>query len=98
MNIAFHFDVDANQAEYPEQLYHLPVLAKIFRTLLKSDLKYLHLKIYNGDLLVWDYIQGNDSNEKIKQFLEGLVGTNYSIWRDIESRFYETIISKYRLS
>jgi hypothetical protein len=94
MNIAFHFDVDAIRAKYKKQPYNFPILEKIFQTLLMSDLKHIHLKVFNGDLLIWDFIRGKRNAENIGKTLEELLAVKLSIWRDVDERFIEAIISR----
>jgi hypothetical protein len=94
MNIAFHFDVEAIRATYQKQPYKLPILERIFQALLLSDLKHIHLKIFDGDLLIWDLIRGKRNAENIGKTLEELLALKFSIWRDVNERFIQAILSR----
>jgi hypothetical protein len=93
LNVAFHFKVDVIEAEYPEApLYNIPILEKIFRALLAANFNNLHLKIFEGDLLVFDNIYEYGEN-KINELVEGLLGTQFrNIWRDINPATFRDAI------
>ena len=91
MDIAFHFDADAIKAHYPNQPYNIPILDKIFRSLLAANLNAIHLKIFEGNLLI-DIDTRND--KVITKLLDGLLGTQFRTWQNINTeRLREAIIS-----
>jgi len=91
--IAFHFDVDIIKTEHPHTLYHLPILEKMFRSLLSIRLNNLHLKIFEGDLLVYEYLYRHKGEEGINKLLDGLLGTQFRTWREINrERLREAIV------
>jgi hypothetical protein len=93
LDIAFHFDADVIHAEYPDLPYNLPILDKLFLSLLMANFHKLHFKIFEGDLLVDDYFY-NQTEERIQKLLEGLIGIDFRTWRDIDKpKLWETIFS-----
>ena len=51
MNIAFHFDIEAIKANYSGLPYNIPILDRIFSSLLTANLDNIHLKVFGGNLL-----------------------------------------------
>lgn len=94
MNIALHFDVDGINKRYRRVPYFLPVLKEIFRTLLGNESSKVHTKIYTGDLLVWINPQILKDSETRYNFLQGILGTQFSIWREVRQNFAEVIFSR----
>src|SRR5205809_758610 len=94
LNIALHFDKDAIRTRNKKVPYYLVILEKVFRTLLDGDFNSVHSKISYGDLLVWEYIGHRGDEETLKRVLDGLLGVDFSVWRDIDQKFYESIFSK----
>ena len=92
MNIAFHFDINAIRTEYKAP-YYLPILGKLFQTLLDESSSYTHLKIFSGDLLIWEHIQYGTDEESLNKVLEGILGVHFPVWRDIDEKFYQAIFS-----
>jgi len=93
LNIALHFNTDGIYKRYGRVPYFLPVLEGIFRTLLGSESSKVHTKIYTGDLLVSEYPQFLKDSETKYNFLQGILGTQFSIWREVRQNFAETIFS-----
>ena len=81
MDIAYHFDVDMLTAQYPSTLYNFPVLEKLFRSLLRANFTNLNLKIFEGDLLVYEYANTVEFNP----IVNGVLGTDFRTWRDINT-------------
>jgi len=93
VKVAFHFNADVIKAHYPRIPYHLPVLDKIFRSLLAIPISNLHVKIFEGDLLI-DYDAYQQDTEKTTKLLDGLLGTQFRTWRDIHrEQLQEAILS-----
>jgi len=91
--VAFHFDADIIKTEHPHTLYHLPILEKIFSSLLAVNLNNIHLKIFDGDLLVDNYLYRHKGEKGINNLLDGLLGTQFRTWRDINGeRLREAIL------
>lgn len=91
MDIAYHFDVDMLHAQHPNTRYNFPVLEKLFRSLLKANFNNLNLKIFEGDLLVYNYI----NTDKFDSLVNGILGLDFPrIWRDInKDKLKKTMIS-----
>ena len=80
MDIAFHFfDADIIQAQYPNPRYNFPVLERLFYSLLATTFNNLNLKIFEGDLLVYEYINTNE----FVPLVDGLLGISFLTWREI---------------
>ena len=93
MNIAFHFDADLIRIEHPGIPYHLPILEKLFGSLLAVHFINLNLKIFEGDLLVYEYIY-HANEDKITNLINGFVGTQFRTWREISrDRLREALLS-----
>lgn len=93
MNVAFHFDADNIQSEYGIP-YNLPILEKFFQTLLKSNFKNLHLKIFTGDLLVYELVNDKTDEETMAKVIDGILGTRFRTWRNINpEQLVEAIFS-----
>ena len=89
MKIAFHFEA------YPEtcqKVHSLCIKESFFRCLLNSPFEDIHLKIFEGSLLVHDYL---DTEEKKDFLIEGLLGYHLPIWRAIDDpHFRSALVSK----
>jgi hypothetical protein len=92
LNIAFHFDADLIRDEYKIR-YDFPVLKAIFQSLLESNFHNLHLKIFVGDLLTYGHPLTKDK-KSLNYLIDGLLGLHFSIWRDIDQRFVNSLFTK----
>ncbi len=81
MDIAYHFDADMLSAQYPNTQYNFPVLEKLFRSLLNTNFNNLNLKIFEGDLLVYEYV----NTDKFNLLVNGILGIDFRTWRDINT-------------
>ena len=81
MDIAYHFDADMLSAQYPNTLYNFPVLEKLFRSLLRANFNNLNLKIFEGDLLVYQYV----NTVRFNPLVNGILGIDFRTWRDINT-------------
>jgi len=81
LDIAYHFDVDILNVQYPNTLYHFPVLEKLFRSLLRANFNNLNLKIFEGDLLISKYANIVGFNPLVN----GILGVDFRTWRDINT-------------
>src|SRR5438105_4421237 len=68
-------------AQYPNTLYNFPVLEKLFHSLLRVNFNNLNLKIFEGDLLVYEYVNTDNFNPLVNSIL----GIDYRTWRDINT-------------
>jgi hypothetical protein len=96
MDIAYHFDVDMLSAQFPKTLYNFPVLEKLFRSLLSMNFNNLNLKIFEGDLLVDQYVVVNQyiSASAVNSTTEDILGTKFRTWQGIDAkRLKKTILS-----
>jgi hypothetical protein len=88
VNVAFHFNADA---EKYGRYYGKPIQEVFFRLLLSASQEDVHLKIFCGDLLVWQYLGNAETREKV---LEGLLGYDLR-WKDIDpNEFRDALFSK----
>lgn len=79
MDIAYHFNADMIQTQYPDiPYYNLSVLEKLFRSLLTTAFNNLNLKIFEGDLLAYKI----DANE-FAALVNGISGAEFRTWREI---------------
>ena len=68
-------------AQYPNTLYNFPVLEKLFRSLLRANFNNLNLKIFEGDLLVYKYV----NTVRFNPLVNGILGIDFRTWRDINT-------------
>jgi hypothetical protein len=88
VNIAFHFNADA---EKYGGYYGKPIQELFFRLLLSASQEDVHLKIFCGDLLVWEYLRNPEARERV---LRGLLGHDLR-WKDIDpNEFADALFSK----
>lgn len=68
------------QAQYPNiPYYHVPILEKLFRSLLTTTFTNLNLKIFEGDLLA-----SKVNTDEIISFVDGILGVEFRTWREID--------------
>lgn len=88
MDVGFHFNASA---EKYGGWYGEPIQEMFFRVLLSASQGDVHLKIYCGDLLVWQYLGNPEAREKL---LEDLIGHGLR-WKDIDPDvFRDALFSK----
>jgi len=89
VKIAFHFEA------YPEScrgIHSLCIKESFFRSLLSSPFEDVHLKIFEGALLVHDYL---NSDEKKDVLITGLLGYHLPIWRALDdAQFRSALVSR----
>jgi hypothetical protein len=68
--------------QYPNKpLYNFPVLEKLFQSLLSVNFNNLNLKVFEGDLRVYEYV----NTDNFHQLVNGILGIDFRTWRDINT-------------
>jgi hypothetical protein len=88
VNVAFHFNADA---EKYRGYYGKPIQEMFFRLLLNASQRDVHLKIFCGDLLAWQYLGNAETRQRV---LGNLLGYDLR-WKDIDpNEFGDALFSK----
>lgn len=88
MNVAFHFNADAEEYGYS---YGDPILQKFFRAMLESGVQDVHVKILIGDLLLQRLPRNLGDREEVAIRLLGLESPGWRSLNPIE--FVRTVAS-----